>query len=71
MSEKISEEETKQLQHFIFLCQSRASQFSSLIPDQGTANENLLNYLKELAVKYKCDYTEIICDGEIHRRRAE
>jgi len=67
MSEKISDEETKQLQHLIFLCRSKASQFVSLIPDQQTANENLLNYLKELAVKYRCDYTEIMADGEIRR----
>lgn len=67
MSEKISDEETKQLQHLIFLCRSKASQLMSLIPDQQTANEILLNYLRELAGKYTCHYKEIMADGEIHR----
>ena len=67
-TEKISEEETKHLQHLIFTCRSRASQFFSLIPDQETANQNLLKYLNELADKYGCDYKEIMSDGEIVRK---
>lgn len=63
---KISDEETKRLQHLIFTCQSKAQQFMSLFPEgQKTANDNLLGYLKELATKYSCDYTEIMGDGEI------
>ena len=67
MSERISDTELKQLQSYIFTCQSRTQQFMSLVPDQGTANANLMNYLKELATKYNCDFKEIMSDGEIKR----
>ena len=65
---RISDEETKQVQHLMFTCQSKAQQFMSLLLEgQKTANEDLLNYLKELATKYNCDYKEIMGDGEIRR----
>lgn len=65
--ERISEDEVKQLQHYIFLCRSKAAQYGSLIPSQEDANKNLLDYLKELAEKYNCDYRQIMADGEIKR----
>lgn len=67
MVEKITEEETRQLQHLVFTVQSRSEQFISLIPTQQDANESLLNYLKGLTVKYNCDYKEIMGNGEIVR----
>jgi len=65
--ERITEEETKKLQHLIFLTKSKASQFISLIPDQQTANQHLLDYLHDLAEKYNCDYKEIMISGRIVR----
>lgn len=67
MTEQVSNEEIKQLQHLIFTVQSKSEQFISLIPDQQTANNILINYLKELAAKYNCDYREIMGNGEIIR----
>jgi len=66
--ERITEEELKKLQHLIFLCRSKAAQFISLIPTQQDANKALLDYLKELAKKYNCDYKDIMTDGTIVRK---
>lgn len=71
MVERITGEELKHLQHLIFLCRSKAAQFLSLIPTQSDANESLINYLKSLADKYRCDYKEIMANGEILRARRE
>lgn len=67
--ERITDEELKRLQGFIFRCQSKAAQFVSLIPTQEDANKNLIDYLKELAQKYHCDYKEIMADGAIVREK--
>ena len=64
---RISDEELAKMNQLIFTCQSKAEQFISLLPEgQKTANENLLEYLKELADKYGCDFKDIMGNGEIH-----
>ena len=67
MEERITEEELKKVQYLALIAQSRAHQFISLVPSQETANNSLLDYLKELAEKYHCDYKGIMISGAIIR----